>query len=90
MIGIQPPFLRKQKKEKIMAENTSNRGFALMDEIASKGGHESSGNFKSDPQRVPEAGRKEAGRKDGRTRGGSFANDRERAAEAGRQGGGQH
>ncbi|MEJ0050205.1 MAG: general stress protein [Methylovirgula sp.] len=40
--------------------NTSNRGFASMDEdkqrdIASKGGHESGGNFAKDPQRASEA-----------------------------------
>lgn len=42
---------------------TSNRGFASMDEdkqreIASKGGSVSGGNFKNDPQRASEAGRK--------------------------------
>lgn len=41
----------------------SNRGFAAMDEetqreIASKGGQASGGNFKYDPQRASEAGRK--------------------------------
>lgn len=44
-------------------DNTSNRGFASMDEqkqkeIASKGGKASGGNFKNDPQRASEAGRK--------------------------------
>jgi len=42
-----------------------NRGFASMDEdkqkdIASKGGKASSGNFKNDPQRASEAGKKGA------------------------------
>jgi general stress protein YciG len=46
-----------------MAGNTSNRGFASMDEdmqreIASKGGKASGGNFKNNPQRASEAGRK--------------------------------
>lgn len=44
---------------------TSNRGFANMDEekqreIASKGGKASSGNFKNDPSRASEAGKKGA------------------------------
>jgi general stress protein YciG len=43
--------------------DTSKRGFASMDRakqraIASKGGKESPGNFKNDPQRASEAGRK--------------------------------
>lgn len=67
--------------------DTSNRGFASMDEkkqrdIASKGGHESGGNFKNDPARASEAGRK-----GGHESGGNFANDREKASEAGRKGG---
>ena len=42
---------------------SSNRGFASMDqqrqrEIASKGGQASGGNFKNDPERASEAGRK--------------------------------
>lgn len=46
-------------------DNTSNRGFASMDEdkqrkIASKGGSMSGGNFKNDPQRASEAGKKGA------------------------------
>lgn len=46
-----------------MANQTSYRGFASMDEdkqreIASKGGHTSGGNFKNDPQRASEAGHK--------------------------------
>lgn len=50
-----------------MADNndkrTSNRGFASMDsdkqrEIARKGGKASGGNFKNDPQRASEAGKK--------------------------------
>ena len=47
-----------------MADN-SNRGFASMDDqkqrdIASKGGSASGGNFKNDPQRASEAGKKGA------------------------------
>jgi uncharacterized protein len=47
----------------MVADNTSNRGFASMDankqkEIASKGGKASGGNFKNDPQRASEAGKK--------------------------------
>lgn len=43
--------------------NKSNRGFAAMDEdkqreIASKGGKASGGNFKNNPQRASEAGKK--------------------------------
>lgn len=43
--------------------DTSRRGFASMDEdkqreIASKGGKESPGNFRNDPERAAEAGRK--------------------------------
>lgn len=46
-----------------MAGNTSKRGFASMDEdkqraIASKGGKASGGNFKNNPERAREAGRK--------------------------------
>lgn len=45
--------------------DTSNRGFASMDddeqsEIASKGGSASGGNFKNDPERASEAGKKGA------------------------------
>jgi general stress protein YciG len=48
-----------------MADNTSNRGFASMDEdkqkeIASKGGKASGGNFKNDPAKASEAGKKGA------------------------------
>lgn len=53
-------------------------------EIGSKGGQHSGGNFRNDPERASEAGSK-----GGRNSGGNFANDRERAAEAGRKGG-QH
>ncbi|HWT56157.1 MAG TPA: KGG domain-containing protein [Candidatus Microsaccharimonas sp.] len=47
-----------------MTDN-SNRGFASMDDatqksIASKGGKASSGNFKNDPQRASDAGKKGA------------------------------
>jgi len=43
--------------------NNSDRGFAAMDddkqrEIASKGGKASGGNFKNDPEKASEAGRK--------------------------------
>jgi len=48
-----------------MADDTSNRGFASMDEnkqreIASKGGSASGGNFKNDPERASKAGKKGA------------------------------
>ena len=70
-------------------QQTSNRGFASMDEdkqrkIAAKGGQASGGNFKNDPQRASEAGHQ-----GGQQTGGNFAHDRERASEAGRKGG-QH
>ena len=44
-------------------DSTSGRGFASMDdkkqrEIASKGGRASGGNFKNDPERAAEAGKK--------------------------------
>lgn len=63
------------------------RGFAAMDaarqrEIAAKGGHQSGGNFRNDPQRAASAGRK-----GGQNSGGNFRHDRARAAEAGRKGG---
>ncbi len=46
-----------------MADGTSNRGFASMDEekqrkIAKKGGQASGGNFKNDRQKASEAGKK--------------------------------
>jgi uncharacterized protein len=67
--------------------NTSNRGFASMDEdkqreIASKGGRASGGNFAHDRGRASEAGKK-----GGQASGGNFANDPQRASEAGRKGG---
>jgi hypothetical protein len=70
--------------------HTSNRGFASMDEqkqreIASKGGQASGGNFKNDPARAAEAGRK--GGHDVPAEERSFSKDRELAAEAGRKGG---
>jgi len=70
--------------------NTSNRGFASMDEkkqrdIASKGGRASGGNFKNDPERAAEAGRK--GGQDVPEQEHSFAADTELAVEAGRKGG---
>lgn len=58
-----------------------------------QGGQNSGGNFKNDPQRAAEAGRKggQQSQSDGGHRAqqgdGNFANDRERAAEAGRKGG---
>ncbi len=47
----------------MVADRTSNRGFASMDPakqkaIASKGGKASGGNFKNDPQRASAAGKK--------------------------------
>ena len=50
--------------------------------IAAKGGHESGGNFRNDPQRAALAGQK-----GGQVSGGNFKFNRERAAEAGRKGG---
>ncbi|MDF2796330.1 MAG: stress-induced protein [Pseudomonas orientalis] len=47
-----------------------------------EGGQNSGGNFKNDPERASEAGRK-----GGQNSGGNFANDREKASEAGRKGG---
>ncbi len=56
---------------------TEDRGFASMDsnkqrEIASKGGSASGGNFKNDPQRASEAGKKgaQAQSKDAKAKGG--------------------
>ena len=68
--------------------HTSNRGFASMEqqkqrEIASKGGQASGGNFKNDPARAAEAGRK--GGHDLPAEQRSFSKDRELAAEAGRR-----
>jgi general stress protein YciG len=75
-----------------MAQNQDKRdqdkrGFGSMDEdrqreIAAKGGHESGGNFRNDPQRASEAGQR-----GGQQSGGNFKNDRERASEAGSRGG---
>lgn len=70
--------------------HTSNRGFASMDEkkqrdIASKGGQASGGNFKNDPERASEAGRKGGQSVPADER--SFSRDHELAAEAGRKGG---
>jgi general stress protein YciG len=69
---------------------TSNRGFASMDEkkqrdIASKGGQASGGNFANDPERAAEAGRKGGHNVPAEER--SFSKDHELAAEAGRKGG---
>ncbi|MDZ5648582.1 MULTISPECIES: general stress protein [Nitrospirillum] len=74
------------------SNNTSNRGFASMDdekqrEIASKGGSsvpDEKRSFSKDHELAAEAGRK-----GGQASGGNFAHDRERASEAGRKGG-QH
>ncbi|HEY2540485.1 MAG TPA: general stress protein, partial [Stellaceae bacterium] len=70
--------------------HTSNRGFASMDEekqreIASKGGQTSGGNFKNDPERASEAGRKGGQSVPADER--SFSRDHELASEAGRKGG---
>lgn len=51
-------------------------------QIGSKGGQNSGGNFKNDPERAAEAGSK-----GGQKSGGNFSNDREKASEAGRKGG---
>jgi general stress protein YciG len=71
-------------------QNTSNRGFASMDEdkqreIAKKGGEsvpDEKRSFSQDRELASEAGRK-----GGQESGGNFENDPERAAEAGRKGG---
>jgi uncharacterized protein len=70
--------------------HASNRGFAAMDEkkqreIASKGGQASGGNFKNDPGRASEAGRKGGQSVPASER--SFSRDPRLAAEAGRKGG---
>ena len=69
---------------------SSNRGFASMDqqrqrEIASKGGQASGGNFKNDPERASEAGRKGGQSVPAEER--SFSRDPELASQAGRKGG---
>jgi uncharacterized protein len=71
-------------------QQTSNRGFASMDEkkqrdIASKGGQASGGNFANDRERAAEAGRKGGQSVPAEER--SFSKDHELAAEAGRKGG---
>jgi uncharacterized protein len=71
-------------------QNTSNRGFASMDEdkqreIAKKGGESVPDEKRSFSQYRELAS--EAGRKGGQESGGNFENDPERAAEAGRKGG---
>ncbi len=73
-----------------MAGNTSQRGFASMDErrqrdIASKGGRNVDAEDRSFSQDRGLAAA--AGRKGGHESGGNFAHDRERAAAAGRKGG---
>jgi general stress protein YciG len=75
-----------------MAQDTSNRGFASMEEqkqrdIARKGGEsvpDEKRSFSQDHELASEAGRK-----GGHESGGNFANDRQRAAEAGSKGGQQ-
>jgi general stress protein YciG len=54
-------------------KETSKRGFASMDEdkqreIASKGGKESGGNFKNDPGKASEAGKKGGQQQSGSSR----------------------
>ncbi|WP_423814541.1 general stress protein [Pseudomonas indica] len=61
---------------------SESHGREFYQEIGSKGGQNSGGNFANDPERASEAGRK-----GGQASGGNFANDRERASEAGRKGG---
>jgi uncharacterized protein len=70
--------------------HTSNRGLASIDEhrrreIASAGGHASGGNFKNDPQRAADAGRKGGQNTPAEERG--FSRDHKLASEAGRKGG---
>jgi general stress protein YciG len=84
--GRETSLVKKLEKEIWMPQN-QGRGFASMDEdrqraIAAKGGHESGGNFRNDPQRAAAAGHK-----GGQVSGGNFKFNRERAAEAGRKGG---
>jgi uncharacterized protein len=69
---------------------SSNRGFASMDEarqreIASEGGRASGGNFRNDPERAAEAGRKGGQNVPAEER--SFSKDPGLAAAAGRKGG---
>lgn len=73
-----------------MAGNTSQRGFASMDErrqrdIASKGGRNVDAEDRSFSKDRGLAAA--AGKKGGHESGGNFAHDRERAAAAGREGG---
>jgi general stress protein YciG len=68
----------------------SDRGFAVMDEderreIASKGGSESPGNFKNDPERAAEAGRKGG---EARAEGGQGGGGQGSGGQGGSQGGG--
>jgi general stress protein YciG len=70
--------------------HASNRGFASMDDkmqrdIASKGGQASGGNFKNDPERAAEAGRKGGQSVPADER--SFSRDHELPADGGHQGG---
>ncbi|HET8792109.1 MAG TPA: general stress protein [Modicisalibacter sp.] len=52
------------------------------EDIGQKGGENSGGNFKNDPERASEAGKK-----GGEHSGGNFKNDPEKASEAGKKGG---
>ncbi|WP_407297525.1 general stress protein [Stutzerimonas zhaodongensis] len=61
---------------------SETHGKEFYQEIGSKGGQNSGGNFANDRERASEAGRK-----GGQNSGGNFANDREKASEAGRKGG---
>jgi general stress protein YciG len=61
---------------------SASHGKEFYQEIGSKGGQNSGGNFKNDPERAAEAGSK-----GGQNSGGNFANDRQKASEAGRKGG---
>jgi uncharacterized protein len=66
---------QRKNQEKIMEKDRTSEG-------RSRGGENSGGNFKNDPQRAAEAGRK-----GGQESGGNFKNDPQRASEAGRKGG---
>ncbi|WP_106476130.1 con-10 family general stress protein [Phytohalomonas tamaricis] len=61
---------------------SETHGKEFYEDIGHKGGQNSGGNFKNDPERAAEAGHK-----GGQNSGGNFANDPERASEAGQKGG---
>jgi general stress protein YciG len=70
-----------------MAKNGGKRGFGAMTpdarrKAARKGGRQSGGNFKNDPERAADSGRK-----GGKRSSTNFAADRSRAADLGRKGG---